>query len=186
MATDTPPEMSRVTIHMACSLDGFIAKHDGDMGWFETADSYDKGQDYGDVAAFLASIDRYVMGSNTYELALELGWLYGDTPTTVLTSRQLPKVKETVDFYSGDLRELVTGQLRRKYRNIWVVGGAKVAAEFIRLGLGDDLRLSILPVTLGDGMPLLGGDARQQALHLKDVTPYKNGVIELWYEIRKQ
>ncbi|MCA9796841.1 MAG: dihydrofolate reductase [Candidatus Eremiobacteraeota bacterium] len=175
---------STVTIHMAMSLDGFIAKHDGTTAWFETSDRYEQGVGYGDVEAFLAAIDCYVMGSATYELALRLGWVYGDKPTVVLTSRQLEATRESVSFRGGDLAEVLKS-LRSRYGNIWLVGGAQVAGECLRRGLADALRVSVLPVSLGDGVPLLGGREHEQPLHLKEVIGYENGVVGLWYEVVK-
>src|SRR5262245_8522835 len=105
---------SRVTIHMAASLDGFIARKDGGVEWLETSDTFERGDTMapGAVEEFLKTIDCYVMGSRTYETALAfetkgLGWAYGDTPTFVLTSRKLPKTRNTIEFYSGDLELLV-------------------------------------------------------------------------------
>src|SRR5919112_6191552 len=110
---------SRVTIHMAASLDGFIARKDGSVDWLETSDEFADGNtmDPGFVEAFLKTIDCYVMGSRTYETALSfeakgLGWSYGDTPTFVLTHRALPKIRNTVEFYSGDLARLVGERLK--------------------------------------------------------------------------
>src|SRR5499425_345590 len=98
---------SRVTIHMAASLDGFIARKDGSVDWMETSDEFADGDtlDAEFVQAFLKTIDCYVMGSRTYETALNFeakgfGWSYGDKPTFVLTSRDLPKARPTVEFYS--------------------------------------------------------------------------------------
>ena len=117
---------SRVTIHMAASLDGFIARRDGSVDWLETSDEFADGatMDPGFVEAFLTTIDCYLMGSRTYETALRfetqgLGWSYGDKPTFVLTSRKLPRTREHVEFYSGDLAELVNGRLRPTFRHIW-------------------------------------------------------------------
>jgi dihydrofolate reductase len=176
---------SKVTIHMACSLDGFIARHDGSMDWFETADSYDKGMDYGDTGSLLARIDCYVMGSKTYELAVRLGWIYGDKPTTVLTHRQLLKERESVAFHSGSLTALLDDLRAAGHRAIWVVGGAIVARDFIRAGLADEITLSVLPVLLGDGVPLLAQGETVRQLHLTDVTAYRNGVVGIRYDIRK-
>src|SRR6185369_8998418 len=101
---------SRVTIHMAASLDGFIARKDGSVDWLDASDEFVGGDtmDPGSVEAFLKTIDCYVMGSRTYETALRfesqgLGWAYGNTPTFVLTSRTLPRVRDTIQFHSGDL-----------------------------------------------------------------------------------
>jgi dihydrofolate reductase len=177
-------ETSRVTLHMVSSLDGFIGKKDGSVSWLETSDSYDKGEADGDAEAFMKTIDCFVMGSQTYELALKLGWPYGDVPTIVLTHRELPAIRQTVAFYSGDLNELVTYRLKPKYENIWMVGGAMLAKDFLRLRLADDIRLTIAPIILGGGMLFLDHIGHEQALHLKGVTAYKNGFVELWYEVR--
>jgi dihydrofolate reductase len=182
MTTDT----SKVTIHMVSSLDCFIAKKDGSVSWLQSSDSYENGITEEDAEEFIKTIDCFVMGSRTYELALTLGWPYGDVPTIVLTHRDLSADRENIEFYSGDLNKLVSDRLKPNYRNIWLVGGAMLAKDFLRLKLADDIRLSIMPIILGDGTPFLDNIGQEQALHLKDVTAYKNGLVELWYEIRKE
>ena len=149
---------SRVTIHMAASLDGFIARKDGSVDWLETSDEFAGGEtmDPGFVEAFLKTIDCYVMGSRTYETALNFeakgfGWSYGDKPTFVLTRRELPRTRDTVEFYSGDLAQFVNGRLRPTFHNIWFVGGGVVSGECLRLGLADEVRYSILPILIGEG-----------------------------------
>jgi dihydrofolate reductase len=179
---------SKVTIHMAASLDFFIAKKDGSVSWMETSDSYDKGVDDVTVEGaeeFLKTVDCYVMGSKTYELAVKLGWLYGDTPTIVLSHRALQDKRKSVEFYSSDVGKLVNDRLKPRYKNIWLVGGAMLAKEFIRLNLADDIRIMLLPIILGDGTPFVDHVGQEHPLHLKDLTAYKSGLVELWYEIRK-
>lgn len=181
---------SRVTIHMAASLDGFIARKDGSVDWIETSDEFADGDtvDPEFVEAFLKTIDCYVMGSRTYETALRfeaqgLGWSYGDKPTFVLTSRELPRTRDSVEFYSGDLAQFVSGRLRPMYGSIWVVGGGVVSAECLRLGLADEIVYSILPILIGNGIQFfekLDGDV---ALHLAEVKAYRSGMVELRYEV---
>jgi dihydrofolate reductase len=187
----TVPE-SRVTIHMVASLDGFVARTDGGVDWLETADHFANGEtlEPADIEAFLATIDCYVMGSRTYETALGfeaqgLGWAYGDKPTIVLTHRQLPRTRDSVEFYAGDLAELVNGRLRQAYRSIWFVGGGAVCGECLRLGLADEIRYSIVPVLIGDGIQFFGGLNRDVALHLAEVRTYRNAMVELRYEVRR-
>jgi dihydrofolate reductase len=187
-----PHHDSRLTIHMAASLDGFIARKDGRVDWMDTSDEFARGDsmDPEFVEAFLKTIDCYVMGSRTYETALSfeaqgLGWPYGDTPTVVLTSRELPRTRDAVEFYSGDLAQLVNGRLRPAFRTIWCVGGGVVSAECLRLGLADEVCYSILPILIGDGIPFfekLDGDI---GLHLAEVKAYKSGTVELRYEVRR-
>jgi len=176
-----------LTIHMVSSLDGFIAKKDNSIGWFDTVDNYDKGVTGQDAAEFLKTIDCYVMGARTYELALELsknyGWAYGDTPTIVLSHRDLPVGRPTVEIYSGDLAPLVEQRLKPRYKNVWVVGGAVLARDFIRARLANDIRMTILPILLGGGLAFFDELQVEQPLHLKDVTAYRNGMVELCYEL---
>lgn len=172
---------STVTLHVVASLDGFIARKDNSISWLDTPDYvYEKGVT-GDGAEVLQSIDCYVLGSRTYEHALQLGWPYGDTPTVVVTSRQLPSTRKSVEFYSGDLKRLVGEVLTPRYRNIWLVGGAILGQSFLRLDLVDEIRLMIAPVTLGDGLHLFGDSGNEQRWRLTDVVAYKNGFVELSY-----
>ncbi len=184
MATDT----SKVTIHMVSSLDGFIAKKDQSVSWLQSTDNYEKGITLSeeDVTKFIDSIDCYVMGSRTYEHALKLGWPYGNVPVIVLTHRDLMVDKENVELYSGDLEKLVNHQLKPKYSNIWMVGGAISTKEFMCLKLADDIIISIMPIILGDGTLFFDYIGQEQLLHLKDVTTYKDGMVELWYEVKKE
>ena len=182
---------SCVTIHMAASLDGFIARKDGGVDWLETSDEFVDGDtmDPGFVDAFLKTIDCYVMGSRTYETALRfeaqgLRWSYGDKPTFVLTSRELPRIRDTVEFYSGDLAQFVNGHLRPKFRTIWFVGGGAVSAQCLRLGLADEVRYSILPILIGDGIPFFEKLDRDITLHLAEVKAYQSGMVDLCYEVR--
>jgi dihydrofolate reductase len=129
------------------------------------------------------------MGSRTYETALRfeaqgLGWAYGDKPTFVLTSRTLPRTRDNVAFHSGDLARFVNEDLRSRFRSIWVAGGGHVAAECLRLGLADEVRYSILPILIGDGVPFFEKLDRDFALHLAEVKAYKNGMVGLRYEVR--
>ena len=188
-----PNTPSRVTIHMVASLDGFIARRDGRVDWLETTDVYEHGEtmtpEY--VDEFLKTIDCYVMGSRTYETALDFetkgfGWAYGEKPVFVLTSRTLPRTRETVEFYSGDLARLVNEQLRPAFAGIWFAGGGAVSAECLRLQLADEIRYSIAPVLIGDGISFFEGLDRDVALHLVEVKAYASGMVALRHEVRKQ
>src|ERR1044072_301652 len=167
---------SRVTIHMVASLDGFIARKDGSVDWMGTSDEFPDGKsmDPEFVDAFLKTIDCYVMGSRTYETALRfeaqgLGGSYGDKTTFVLTSRELPRTRDTVAFYSGDLWQFVNGRLRPTFRSIWFVGGGTVSTECLRLGLADEVRYSIMPILIGDGIRFFDRLDKDTALHPAEV-----------------
>jgi dihydrofolate reductase len=176
---------------MAASLDGFVARKDGSVDWLETFDRFDAGDtmDPEFVAEFLKTIDCYVMGSRTYETALGfeekgMGWAYGDKPTFVLTSRVLPKTRGSIEFFSGDLRQLVNERLRPAFGSIWFVGGGAVAGECLRLGLADEVRYSIMPILIGEGISFFEGLDKDVALHLMEVKAYRSGMVALRHEVR--
>jgi len=175
---------------MVSSLDGIIAKKDNSVSWFETSDYYEQGVTEQNTEEFLKTIDCYVMGARTYEHALELsktyGWAYGDLPTIVVSHRNLRIEKQNIELYSGDLNKLVSERLKPNHKNVWVVGGAILVKDFIQLKLADEIRLSVLPIILGDGTPFFDHIEQEQVLHLRDVTAYKSGMVELCYEIKKQ
>lgn len=173
---------------MVASLDGIIAKPDNSVSWFETVDNYEKGITLENTAELLKKIDCYVMGARTYEHALELsknyGWAYGDTPTIVLSHKSLPIERANVEMFAGDLNTFVNEQLKPKYKNVWVVGGAILAKDFILARLADEIRLSVMPIILGGGKPFFDQIGLEQTLHVENVTPYKSGIVELHYSIK--
>src|ERR1700739_3755423 len=178
-----------VTLHMVSSLDGFIAKKDNSVSWLHrTGSIYEAGVSISDeeAAAFGKTIDCYVLGSRTYEHALELGWPYGDTRTVVVTGREWPPGRKSVEFYAGDLKTLVDVKLAPRYRNIWLVGGAMLCQRFLELGLVDEINLTMAPVLLGEGLRLFGGSVTEARWNLKDVVAYKNGFVELSYSAATQ
>jgi len=171
-------------MHVVSSLDGFIANKDNTVSWLENAGGlYEAGVSISqeEIATFLKTIDCYVLGARTYEHALQLGWVYGDTPVIVVTSREWPGARKTVEFYSGNLKTLVDVKLASRYRNIWLVGGATLCHSFLELGLVDEIRLTIAPVLLGEGLRLFSDSATEKRWNLKNVVGYKNGFVELRY-----
>ena len=182
---------SRVTIHMAASLDGYIARKDGRVDWLGTSDRFEGGELMAPetVAEFLRTIDCYVMGSRTYETALAfdargLGWAYGDKPVFVLTRRELRKTRSSVEFFAGDVEHFVEERLKPNFRSIWFVGGGAVSGECLRRGLADEIRYSILPILIGDGVAFFDQLDRDVALHLLEVKAYQSGMVALRYEVR--
>jgi dihydrofolate reductase len=182
-------DASKITLHMVSSLDGFIARKDNSVSWLEATGSiYEPGISISEeeAAEFVRTIDCYLLGSRTYEHALELGWPYEDTPTVVVTSRALQPTRQSIEFYSGDLKALVETKLAPRFRNIWLVGGAMLCQRFLSLGLVDEIKLVIAPVLLGDGLRLFDAPLNETRWDLKAVVAYKNGFVELSYAAAKE
>jgi dihydrofolate reductase len=177
---------------MVASLDGFIARGDGAVDWLETHDEYAAGEtlDTATIEAFLNSIDCYVMGSRTYELALSfesrgMGWAYGDKPLFVATHRDLPTAGHPVEFWSGDLAELINGKLRPRFNGVWVVGGGVLCGDALRLGLVDEVRYSMMPIVIGAGIRFFENLGRDVPLHLMEMKAYASGMVALHYEVKR-
>ena len=178
----------KITLHMAASLDGMIARTDNSVAWFETSSPYEKGEPEKGAWEYFTTVDCYVMGARTYEHAIELsksyGWPYADVPTIVVTHKDLPVRRPNTETFSGELAGLVNQRLKPRYNNVCVLGGAMLVKEFLRAGLADEIRMSVIPIILGDGLPFFDHIQIEQAVHLKEVKAYKNGVVELCYVIK--
>ncbi len=111
------------------------------------------------------------------------GWAYGDKPTFVLTTRDLSRTHESVEFHSGDLAQFVNERLRPRFGAIWFVGGGAVAGECLRLGLADEMRYSIVPILIGDGISFFEKLDRDVPLHLVEVNATKSGMGALRYQV---
>lgn len=183
---------NRVTIHMAASLDGYIARVDGSVDWMETKDEFAEGAtlDPDDIRASLEEIDCYVMGSRTYHTARTfeeegLGWAYGDKPVFVLTHRELMRTRSTVSFHSGALRQFFDAELLPRFHNIWVVGGGQLAGDCVKAGVADEIRYSILPTLIGNGIGFFNGLDHDVRLHLLEAKAYKSGIVALRHQIQR-
>lgn len=102
-----------------------------------------------------------------------------------MRSRWVSKLRDSVEFYAGDLAHLVNERLRPTFRGIWFVGGGAVSAECLRLGLADEVRYSMMPVIIGDGIRFFEGLHQDVALHLMEVKAYTNGMVALRHEVLK-
>jgi dihydrofolate reductase len=179
----------RTQYYTACSLDGFIAGPDHDLAWLLQFGEAE-GTSYPD---FIRHVGAVAMGSHTYEWILrhqvgsESGpqrpWPY-QQPCWVFTTRTLQTIPGAdIRFARGDIRAAHTAMVAASGgRNVWVVGGGELAAQFYDAGLLDEVIVTFAPVALGGGFPLLPRAITSPPLRLLGVTTY--GVfVELRYEV---
>ena len=175
--------------YTATSLDGFIADLNNSLDWLlqfgEPGESY---------PPFIAEVGAIVMGSTTYEwmLANEINkdpaqpkpWPYQQS-TWVFSSRSLPSIPNAdIHFVKGDVRPVHLEMKKAAAgKNIWVVGGGDLAGQFFDNGLLDELIITITPVTLGGGAPLLPRRIAEPPLHLVSAQKYGQHYVEIRYEI---
>jgi len=167
----------RCSVFIATSLDGYIARSDGTFDFLSIVERPD--EDYG-FAEFFASVDALVIGRNTYETALAFPeWPYAGKRCIVLTHRETPSVHGE-QFFAGEPAALVDTLGLSGAQRLYVDGGA-VIRQFLADGLIDDLTLSIVPMLLGQGVPLFGQEVPEQLLVLKTSKSYESGLVQLCY-----
>jgi dihydrofolate reductase len=181
--------VARTIYFAAATLDGYIATDDDGIDWltgFEpnyeaTGDEVD-----GAIGEFIEGTGALVMGSSTYEFILGHDWPYGDRPSWVLTSRELP-VAEGADirFHDGPVTEIHAEMIEAAgERNLWVVGGGPVASELADAGLLDELWVTVVPTVLGSGKPLFARPI-ERAMRLLGTRAFATGMFELRYALAK-
>lgn len=174
--------MGRLILYIAASLDGYIARPDGDVSWLDAYHGEDVTADY---EAFYDSVGALIMGARTYEQVLTFGdWPYAGRRTYVLTQRRLgvPPGAD-VSFYAGGPADLMRQVRIHTDRDVWLVGGARVVAGFLRAGLVDELRLAVVPRLLGDGISLFEPAPGEVTLELLGERGFSSGIVELRYGV---
>lgn len=169
----------RCSVYIAASVDGYIARPDGGLDWL--APMMVPGEDYG-YHAFFATIDALVMGRKTYEVALGFPeWPYAGKRVVVLTHRPIdPRHGE--ERYDGPLGALAEDLGKAGVQRVYVDGG-DVIRQFLDAGLVDDLTLSIIPVILGDGIPLFRA-GRERWLQIEESRSFATGLVQNVYRVK--
>lgn len=169
------------SVFVGISLDGFIAREDGDFSWLLGA-----GEGLGDTgyAAFAATIDALVIGRNTYDVVAAFDeWPYTDKRVLVLSST-LTEVTEPLTSVHPSLQEAVAALEDERVRHVYVDGG-QVIQEFLRAGLVTDLTISRAPILLGSGIPLFGPLDHDVWLDLVSVRDMGEGFVQSKYRVRQ-
>ena len=169
--------MGQVIYYAAASLDGFIADADGGVDWLPQGQD----DDYG-YAQFYSGVDALLMGRRTYDQVLSFGeWPYAGKPTYVFTRRPPDDNPHGVRFVESDAADFMR-EIGDQYDGVlWLVGGGDLAEQFRRANLIDECMVFIIPVVLGQGVPLFGGDAPHTALALTEAQTYAHGIALLRY-----
>ena len=165
-------------LQVATSIDGYIARLDGSIDWLPVPE--ESGEDYG-YTKFFNSIEALVMGSTTYEQVLGFGdWPYPDKFSYILTSRDLSTTRTDVYFVKGGVEEVVEDVKKKGYKRVWLVGGGKVVASFMKRGLVSEYIIGVIPIILGSGISLYQS-VPEQNLDLIETNAYSSGVVGLRY-----
>jgi dihydrofolate reductase len=172
-----------VIVHIGASADGFIARPDGDLEWL-TSRPAPKGF-YG-MNAFMRSIDTKLLGRKTYEASLRLGAKFDSKSRTIVFSRHAPPADAPsgVEFVNGPIGPFVRRLCEQPGKNIWLMGGGELIASFLDDHAIDEFVISVVPVFIGDGIPLIARRHRHVPLSLHSVERFEDGVVQLHYRVQ--
>ena len=171
--------MRKIIASLAMSVDGFIARPNGDVDWLERP--MPRGN-YG-LDKFFKSIDMVVMGRGTYEIGKKLGGPLFMFPTTVILSRSLSKdAVPGAIIEKGSARTLAERWRKQKGKDIWLMGGAEAFGQFLDAGELDEFDIAVIPVLIGTGIPLLNAKRRTSQLKLISSEKFSDGVVKLRYK----
>ncbi len=172
--------MRKLILYIAASLDNYIARPGGDVEWLNSKELQLPGEDYG-YGDFYRSIDTTLMGRRTYQqiLGFDVPFPYPDKSNFVFTRSVSRADKGDVNFVSGDVAAFVRALKERPGLDIWLVGGGQINTLLLENGLIDRLILTLIPVFLGDGIPLFHGRPRETRFNPVAGRCFENGVVQL-------
>ncbi len=182
-----PSEKLKISVFIATSVDGFIARPDGDVAWLHEVELIEGGDDAG-YGEFFALVDALVMGRGSFEKVLEFDpWPYGEKPVIVLSKslKEVPEeLRDRVRIDASTPQEFVEKLSQDEYKHVYLDGG-QVIRSFLRDGLVDEMTITTIPVLIGEGLPLFGKIEKDIKLKLLESKSWKNGFVQSKYQVLK-
>lgn len=174
----------RISIFIATSLDGYIAKPDGDINWLMDKRYELEGEDFG-YSKLYDACDLLVMGRNSFEKVAGFEeWPYPDKRVVVLSRslKTLPREINKVELFNGSIAELVSTLAMQNSEHLYIDGG-QVIQSFLEEGLVTDMTITTIPILLGGGLRLFGPLSQEKHLSLISAKGYDNGFLQSKYEV---
>ena len=171
----------KVSYYVASSLDGYIAKEDGDISWLEDLDISLEDAGYNE---FYSTVDALVMGRKTYEMIVSFDqWPYGDKPVWVCSSGKITPI-DGGNLQVGNTPEhAVQAANEMNIKHLWLVGGGSLASAFLEKRLLTNISISLMPIILGGGIKLFGKLPSPIKIKKEHQTPHESGFIQIEYTI---
>lgn len=172
--------MRKVIVYIAASIDGYIAREDGNIDWLSVVEMPD--EDYG-YKAFTETIDTVIMGRKTYEKVLSFGIPYphADKKSYIITRTLTQSPQPEIIFYDGNVADLISQLKSESGKNIFIDGGAQLVHSLLREQLVDELIVSTIPVLLGGGIRLFQGGFPEQKFHTINAQSFSSGLVQVHY-----
>ncbi|CAF2552045.1 unnamed protein product [Rotaria sp. Silwood2] len=174
--------MRKVILYTAVSIDGFIAREDGNIDWLSSFNN-ENNDDHG-YNSFYENIDVTLIGGKTYQqiLTFPCNFPYPDKKNYVF-SHEKQEANEFVEFINDNVFEFVKQLKSQSGKDIWLVGGAQLNKTLLNLGLIDEIILTIIPIVLGKGIHLFGQQSIEQQFKYSDTKIFPTGCVQIKYTI---
>ena len=181
----TAAKQRKIIVHIATSADGYIARPDGDIEWLTNRPAP---RGFYGMGKFERSIDAKLLGRKTYDLSLRLGATFTGKTRHYVFSRQPPpaSVPSGVEFVTGGIGPFAKRLREQRGKNIWMMGGGEIIAAFLDAGAIDEFVISVVPVLIGDGIPLIAPRHLDVPLRLRSVQRFPDGLVQLHYIVEKR
>jgi dihydrofolate reductase len=176
------PQTRKIIVHIATSADGYIARPDGNLDWL-TRRPAPKGF-YG-MPQFMRSVDAKLVGRKTFDLSVEMGAHFSaDDRHYVFSHRPAPaSVPAGVEFVTQSIGAFAKRLRNQAGKNIWMMGGGEIIASFLDEDLIDEFIITVVPIFIGEGIPLIAPRHRNVPLKLRSAKSFPDGVVQVHYDI---
>jgi dihydrofolate reductase len=174
----------KVIVHIASSADGYIARPDGELDWLTSRPAP---EGFYGMNAFMKSVDTKLLGRKTYEESVRLGATFdAKKGRTIVFSHQAPPADAPpgVEFVNGAIGPFVSRLREQPGKDIWLMGGGDLIASFLDEQAIDEFVVSVVPVFIGDGIPLIARRHRHVPLDLQSVERFEDGLVQLHYRVQ--
>jgi dihydrofolate reductase len=175
----------KVIVHIATSADGYIARLDGDLEWLTSRPAP---KDFYGMYDFMKSVDTELIGRKTYEMSVRLGAKFETGRRTIVFSSQTrpADVPSTVEWTNESVGHFVRQLQEQPGKDIWLMGGGELIASLLDEQAIDEFVISVVPVFIGDGIPLIARRHREVPLELQKVERFDDGLVQLHYLVRRK
>ena len=175
----------KIIVHIAASADGYIARSDGDLDWLTSRPAP---EGFYGMNAFMRAIDTTLLGRKTYEISLKLGAKFDSKTRTIVFSRQArpADAPPSVEFVNEAIGPFVSRLREQPGKDIWLMGGGDLIASFLDEQAIDEFVISVIPVFIGDGIPLIARRHRHVPLDLQSVERFDDGLVQLHYRVQSR
>jgi dihydrofolate reductase len=174
----------KIIVHIATSADGYIARSDGDLEWLTSRPAP---EGFYGMNAFMKSIDTKILGRKTYEVSLRMGARFDSKSRHIVFSRHPSPADapSSVEFVNDAIGPFVSRLREQPGRDIWLMGGGEIIASFLDEQAIDEFVISVTPVFIGEGIPLIARRHRHVPLDLHSTERFDDGLVQLHYRVQK-